>query len=135
MLIMTRDHIQKLGLSLRPIRQNLLKFDQDRGILRFWYQGDEPYFDVFFDLQHQELIWFQLTLRGKCLTWHKDQGIETGFTEEGNINPERYPASKLIKPEAQLDHSFVDLAHEILLTRSTEHPFNLALQIFQDDNY
>lgn len=131
MLTMTRDHIQKLGASLRPIRQNLLKFDEHQGILRFWYQGEEPYFDVFFDIQDQELIWFQLTFRGKCLTWHQDQGLETGFTEEVNVAPERYPASKLIKPEARLDREFVDLVHDILLTRSTEYPFDLALKIFE----
>ncbi|MDJ1174937.1 hypothetical protein [Roseofilum capinflatum] len=129
---MTRDHIQKLGASLRPIRQNLLKFDEEQGILRFWYQGEEPYFDVFFDIQDRELIWFQLTLRGKCLTWHHHQGLETGFTEEINITPERYPSSKLIRPQASLDQAFVDLAYEILLTRSPEYPFDLALQIFED---
>lgn len=134
MLTMTRDRIQKLGASLRPIRQNLLKFDEDRGLLRFWYQGEEPYFDVFFDIQDRELIWFQFTLRGKCLTWHQDQGLETGFTEEININPERYPSSKLIRPQARLDQPFVDLAYEILLTRATEYPFDLALTIFQDNN-
>jgi len=130
---MTRDYIQKLGASLRPIRQNLLKVDEDQGILRFWYQGEEPYFDVFFDIQNQELIWFQLTLRGKCLTWHKDQGLETGFTEEINVAPERYPSSKLIKPQGTLDRAFADLVYEILLTRSTEYPFDLAIKIFTDN--
>ncbi len=131
MLTLTNDRIQKLGASLRPIRQNLLRFDEPNGILRMWYQGEEPYFDIFFDFQDQTLVWFQFTLRGQCLTWHKDQGIQTGFTNEVQVNPERYPASKLIKTHAQLDQAFIGLTRSILATRSEEYPFDQALEILE----
>ena len=42
------NEIVALGASLRPISPGLLKPGRMEGSVRVWYQGGEPYFDVFF---------------------------------------------------------------------------------------
>ncbi|MDJ1185298.1 hypothetical protein [Roseofilum casamattae] len=127
---MTHEDIQKLGASLRPIRQNGLASGDRDSIRRFWYQGDEPYFDVFFDFQGRDLVWFQFTFRGKSFTWYQNQGIETGFTNETQVMPDYYPSSKLIATHTEVDEKFMRLVRDILHTREDEYPFDRALQLF-----
>lgn len=126
---MNHNEIQALGASLRRINQKLLKTDQTNKIVRVWYQGDEPYFDIFFDLKDDEVVWFQFTLRSQSLTWEKGKpGFKTGLTHENQIEGTNYPASKLIETQRQVDREFVELAYAILKTRADEDPFAQILQ-------
>lgn len=127
------NEIKDLGFSLRQIDQKLLKSGKDSSIKRIWYQGDESYFDMFFDIQNNEIAWFQFTLRGKALLWDKNNpSFETGTT--GETEPDDvayYPASKLIKPDSKLDLAFIELVRSILQTRAGEPNFEKALALFE----
>jgi hypothetical protein len=129
---MDRTEIIALGASLRQIDQNLLK--RCSNIQRIWYQGEEAYFDVFFELQNSELVWFQFTLRGKALFWDKQHSIvQTGLTNEfGTDNISYYPGSKLIKTDRKPDLEFVKLVKEILQTKAREPFFDRVLAILAE---
>lgn len=130
--IMDREEIAALGASLRPIDQNLLK--KDASIKRLWYQGEESYFDVFFEVQNNEIIWFQFTLRGKVLVWDQENPVmQTGKTNElGTGDLGYYAGSKLVKLDRKTDQSFIILAHSILQTRAGEDIFDRVLKLFKD---
>lgn len=127
---MDQDEIIALGSSLRPIDQRLLKKNQS--IERIWYQGEEPYFDVFFELENNELIWFQFTLRGKVLLWDQhNPTLQTGKTNELVQNDvSYYAASKIIRTDIKADLDFVELVRAILKTRAGETIFDRTLAIF-----
>ncbi len=130
---MDLNEIKDLGFSLRQIDQTLLKSGKDSSIKRIWYQGDESYFDMFFDIQNNQIVWFQFTLRGKVLLWDKDKLVlytgTTGETDPDDVN--YYPASKLIKIDSKLDLAFVELVRSILQTRSAEPNFEKALALLE----
>lgn len=130
---MNQDQINALGASLRPIDQSLLKVGKDNSIKRIWYQGEESYFDIFFELQHNEIVWFQFTLRGKTLSWdQKNSQFQTGMTNE--LKPDEvnfYPASKLIQSDRKQDIEFIEIVRAILETRIGEPIFDRALQLFE----
>lgn len=129
---MNRDEIVALGASLRQVSKKLMKSHQDSAIARLWYQGGEPYFDVFFEVKEDQIIWFQFTLRGQSLTWsQKHPQLETGLTHEKDMEGSRYAASKIIKTDHALDGNFISLAREILETRSQEFPFTQALSLLE----
>ncbi|MCD8486310.1 MAG: hypothetical protein LRZ84_06075 [Desertifilum sp.] len=131
---MNTDEIQTLGASLRRISQKLLKKDSASQIFRVWYQGGEPYFDIFFDLHGEDILWFQFTLRGQSITWEKNKpGLETGFTHENQIEAAKYPASKLIETENRADCQFIQLACAILQTRTDEAPFVKAIALLEKE--
>jgi hypothetical protein len=130
--IIHKEEIASLGASLRQINPKLLKNSSVSGKSRLWYQGDEPYFDVIFELENDELIWFQFTLRSKSLSWdRKKKLLQTGLTDEFKINDVSfYPASKTIEQDAENDCKFVALVKSILETRSQEKIFATALVLF-----
>lgn len=131
---MNQDQINALGASLRPIDQSLLKSGKDNSVKRIWYQGEESYFDIFFELQHNEIVWFQFTLRGKTLSWDKKNAqFQTGTTNELKRDEVTfYPASKLIKSDCQQDIEFIGIARAILESRAGEPIFERALQLFEN---
>ena len=133
--LLDNNEILALGKSLRQIEQKLLKQDKNQGILRIWFQGLEPYFDVFFELKNDEIIWFQFTLRGKSLSWeNKLQTCQTGTTNElRSDDVSFYAASKIIENDDMNDYEFMNLVKSILQTRSEELIFAKALALF--DNY
>ncbi|HEY9706580.1 MAG TPA: hypothetical protein V6D48_00075, partial [Oculatellaceae cyanobacterium] len=49
--LMDQYEIATLGASLRQIDQRLLTPAKEEGATRVWYQGGEPYFDVFVELR------------------------------------------------------------------------------------
>jgi hypothetical protein len=110
---LTPDDIQALGTSLRPVTQHLKPG-------RVWYYGDEPYFDIFFDLQDGDVHWFQFTLRGRSLTWQRSSNImHTGNTNELAMTPALSPpSSKLIHDDLGMDHGFYRLVTAILTSRA-----------------
>lgn len=124
---MDQDEITALGASLRRIDQNILT------PRRVWYQGGEPYFDLFVELRDEEIEWFQFTLRGKSLSWNKS-GWQTGITNEGSVNDITfYSASKLIKSDSQPDCTFIELVHSVLKSRADEHIIDKVLALFDQE--
>lgn len=118
---------QALGNSLRQVRQSLKPG-------RVWYYGQETYFDLLFDLDEQAISWFQLTLRGRSLTWsRRSNNIRTGYTNELDLTPAlEYPASKTIQDQQHADPEFVEFVKRILSTRPNESLFCQMLSILDD---
>lgn len=131
--ILNHHEIASLGTSLRKIEQKLLKQKHTEGKQKVWFQGEEPYFDVFLELEHDEIVWFQLTLRGKSVSWdRKKQQLQTGMTNELSIyDASFYAASKTIENDINTDNEFINLVKSILATRSEEAIFAKALELFK----
>lgn len=131
--VMNRDKITALGDSLRWIDQTLLSPPKEEGAVRAWYQGGEPYFDVFVDLRDDQIEWFQFTFRGKSLSWHKKRDrLQTGVTNELAVDDVTYfPASKVIQNDTVPDAEFIELAHSILQIRAGEEIFDKILKLFE----
>ncbi len=101
---------ENLAQQLRPIRAK----DPEK----LWFHGKEPYFDVFFDLQGEEITWFQFTLRGCALTW-TPTSLAAGFTNEMAPSRSETPASHFIEPVHQA-RALADIVAELL--ESATHP-------------
>lgn len=129
---MKAGEIIQLGNSLRRIDQNLLALDSDVGGIRVWYQGGEPYFDVFVELVNDQITWFQFTLRGQSLSWYeKSDRWETGKTNERQLDDlNYYPASKTLESDRYLKGDFIQVVHAILQTRAGDPIFDKLLAIF-----
>lgn len=132
---MAQDEIAALGASLRKIDQKLLT-PAKNGTIRVWYQGGEPYFDVFAELRQQKIEWFQFTLRGQSISWNsRVSGWKTGITNECRGDDITfYSASKLIESDKQPDLAFVQLVCSILETRAGEELFDQMLALFHRRN-
>jgi hypothetical protein len=130
--ILTENEITSLGASLRAIAPKLLKQRSQEGEIKIWFQGGEPYFDLFFELNNHEITWFQFTLRGKSLSWSiNKQILKTGITNELNIDDVSfYAASKTVKNDHESDKEFINLVKSILQTRPEEEIFVKALGLF-----
>ncbi|MDY6785309.1 MAG: hypothetical protein SW833_22635 [Cyanobacteriota bacterium] len=137
---MDSSEITQLGASLREIDRALLTNESKRGDVRLWYQGGEPYFDLFVELEEEEVIWFQLTLRGRVLSWKKSafrdlkspfSGWHTGRTNELQTDDVAfYSASKTIEHDRQLDRDFAQLVRAIMETRAGDPIFDRILSLF-----
>lgn len=132
---MAQHEIAALGASLRKIDQKLLTPAKE-GTTRVWYQGGEPYFDVFADLSQGQIQWFQFTLRGQSISWNaRVSGWKTGITNEYKGDDITfYSASKLIESDNQPDLAFIELVCSILSTRAGEDIFDQILALFQTRN-
>ncbi len=114
------EDIQALASSLRQIDPSWTQHNRAEGVNRIWYQGQEFYFDLMFEMQGETISWFQFTLRGRVLSWKASSNrVETGETEETDNPPvvSYYPASKGIRSGAQVDRVLLDLAKKILHNR------------------
>jgi hypothetical protein len=122
------EEIQKLGASLRLINPRTLKPG------RIWYYGGETYFDVFFELWEGDIHWFQITLRGRSLTWNaRDRLIQTGITNEMVVpDVSYYPASKTIEDDRQPDQGFINVVKAILQSRSDQPLFQTMLHLLDE---
>jgi hypothetical protein len=134
--LMDKDQIAALGASLRQIDQKLLTPGKEEGITRVWYQGGEPYFDVFVELRQGKIQWFQFTLRGKSISWNPEQsGWQSGTTNELRADDITfYPASKVIENDKHPDWEFIQLVRSILETRAGEDIFDQILALFDTEN-
>ena len=132
-MLMEQDEIAALGASLRKIDQKLLTPAKDEGVIRVWYQGGEPYFDVFVELRQGKIEWFQFTLRGRSISWNPQTfGWQTGTTNELRTDDVAfYAASKLIESHKQADPHFFELVRSILKTRAGEEIFDQMLTLFE----
>lgn len=130
--VLSRNEIESLGASLHKIEQKLLKKPSQDGRERIWYQGEEPYFDVFFELQDSEIVWFQFTLRAKSVSWDsKRRELQTGVTNELKVDDVSfYAATKTIEADEKMDNLFIELVKSILQTRTDEEIFTKALSLF-----
>jgi hypothetical protein len=132
-IVLNQNEIADLGASLRKIESKFLKPGHQKDINRIWFQGEEPYFDIFFELQNDEILWFQFTLRGKTLSWHRKRpGWQTGTTNELSFDDVSfYAASKTIENDMQPNRQFINLVQLILQTRVAEPIFAQALALFE----
>lgn len=123
--------IKGLANSLREIEPKFVKQPTQDGRRRVWYQGEEPYFDIFFELENEAIAWFQFTLRGKSASWDKRrQTWQTGVTNELKLDDVSfYAASKTIEASEQVDEEFLALMKSILLTRDHEPIFAQVLEL------
>lgn len=130
--LIAENEIAALGASLRQIDQRLLNSAREEGLIRVWYQGGEPYFDLFVELLHGKIQWFQFTLRGKSISWSQQIcNWQTGMTNELRSDDITfYPASKFIESDQRIDLEFVELAQKILQTRAGEEIFDKMLALF-----
>ena len=130
--LMDQNQIATLGASLRQIDQRLLTPAKEEGTTRVWYQGGEPYFDVFVELRKGKIEWFQFTWRGKSLSWNREiAGWQTGMTNEMRSDDiVFYPASKLIESDQQPNWQFIELARAVLQTRAGDEIFDKMLALF-----
>jgi len=131
-IILSKHEIVSLGASLRAIEPKLLKQSEEEGTHKIWFQGGEPYFDIFLELKNDQIIWFQFTLRGKSLSWDSNIAIlQTGITNELNIDDVSfYAASKTVKNDNKSDLEFVNLVKSILQTREEEEIFCKIIELF-----
>lgn len=145
---MEQAEIEQLGVSLRRIDRKLISHPAEGERIRVWYQGGEPYFDLFVELREQQIEWFQLTLRGRSLSWQQQRDgsadlavrdgetgqslWQTGVTNELQANDLHfYAASKTIQSDRQVNQTFLELAHAILKTRAGETLFDCILTLFK----
>lgn len=132
---MQSSEINALGQSLRRIDRALLNNKRTtKASERIWYQGGEPYFDVFVEQSPQlQLVWFQITLRGRSISWHhQGDRWQTGHTNELRLDDlSMYPASKVIESDHGLDRQFFEIAEAILQCRAGEAIFDQILTVFQ----
>ncbi|NER80015.1 MAG: hypothetical protein F6K42_10610 [Leptolyngbya sp. SIO1D8] len=118
------SEIATLGASLRQINPNLMKSGGEAPEKqRLWYQGNEPYFDVTVEKTNNAITWFQITLRGKVVSWRYPQAqVQTGETDELDVPAEvaYYAASKTIRDGASINWSLVKSIQAILAHRSDD---------------
>ncbi|WP_008310566.1 hypothetical protein [Leptolyngbya sp. PCC 6406] len=112
--------IQTLGKSLSCINPELMKGDATGASERLWYQGNEPYFDIIVERSQDEITWFQITLRGRVLSWRSGQDyLQTGETDELDVSAEaaNYAASKTIRDGSETNWPLVKTVQAIVATR------------------
>ncbi len=112
--------IQTLGKSLSCINPELMKGDATGVSERLWYQGNEPYFDIIVERSQEEITWFQITLRGRVLSWRSGQDyLQTGETDELDVSAEaaNYAASKTIRDGSETNWPLVKTVQAIVATR------------------
>ena len=112
--------IASLSASLRAINPNLMKSAEGTpDKRRVWYQGNEPYFDVTIETLEKEITWFQVTLRGKVISWRPPDHLQTGETDELDVPPEvaYYAASKTIRDGEKINWALVKSIQAIMAQR------------------
>lgn len=113
--------INTLGNSLCFIDPTLMKGgDAVAHSDRIWYQGGEPYFDIIIEKDDTTITWFQITLRGRVLSWQHDHNqVQTGETDELDSPAivAYYSASKTIRDGAVIDWALVETLAEIVAVR------------------
>jgi hypothetical protein len=112
--------IQTLGASLNCINPGLMKGGEAEGHQRLWYQGNEPYFDIIVERSGEDITWFQITLRGRVVSWRSGQPyLQTGETDELDVPVEaaNYAASKTIRDGSDVNWPLVKTVQGIVAAR------------------
>lgn len=128
--------IAALGASLQRIDGSLMKStNAPTGKKRIWYQGvSEAYFDVMAETSQDKLIWFQITFRGKYVSWQAQSAhIRTGETDElqSSLGASYYAASKTMQDSATINWPLVDLMRAILAHRPEDSTLSAMGDILQ----
>jgi len=124
-----RERAEVLGRALRRVRDDIQKQDGAGRSKRVWFQGSEPYLDVLFEVSDGALLWFQVTLRGRAVTWDARGGVVTGHTGELSAEGPLAPASKTVEADAHGDRAVVEAIFRILAARGGEEPFAAAAAV------
>lgn len=109
--------IQTLGESLSCINPDLMKGGSGGENERLWYQGSEPYFDILVERDGTDITWFQITLRGRVVSWRSGQTyVQTGETDELDVPMEaaNYAASKTIRDGSEVNWPLVKTVQGIV---------------------
>lgn len=108
----TKDEVVKLASQLRFIESPSVTKD---GVVKSWYQGGEPYFDLFIDyIPPNNIQWIEFTIRGLYVEWNiVGNKIKTGVTNEYERG-ELQPASKLLTAHEKADKDLIELTILIL---------------------
>lgn len=123
-IITDQEKIRELAESLYWIRT------KEPG--RFWFQGKDVYFDVFFKVENEEIIWFQFTWEGNVVSWDKNEpALKTGSTNEMNYGDRLYPSSKTVIFDPRPNQDLLQFVQAIVKICSIEQPiFAKALKFF-----
>lgn len=119
--------ISELAGSLEKISQKQLKHQ----VVRHWFQGGEPYFDLFVNMLGEKLVWFQFTYRGRSICWsEQDPVLRTGVTTDYAMNDVSfYSATKTVRLDEEIDQDFLGFSKAIFSARRAESPFGLILNV------
>ncbi|MGA9377921.1 MAG: hypothetical protein WBV73_04035, partial [Phormidium sp.] len=92
----------------------------------------DVYFDVFFKVENEQIVWFQFTWQGTVVSWDKNEpGLKTGVTNEMNYSDRPYPASKTVKFDLCPNQELIQFVQAIVQICSIEQPiFAKALKFF-----
>ena len=123
----TSAQLSELAGSLERISQKKLKHD----VVRHWFQGGEPYFDLFFNMLGDRLVWFQFTFRSRSICWNEQAPIlRTGVTTDYAMNDVSfYSATKTVHLDEEINEDFLAFSKGIFAARKTEPPFGEILKI------
>lgn len=124
---LTNAQLADLAGSLERISQKKLKND----VLRHWFQGSEPYFDLFVNTRENHLLWFQFTFRGNSICWsEQDPVLRTGVTTDYAMNDVSfYSATKTVNLDEEVNRGFLAFTRSIIGARKTEAPFGEILKV------
>jgi len=127
--LVSQEEIIRLAATLRAVNPAFLRKSPGRS--RRWYQGGEAYFEIFADLDDDgRLCWFQLTFRGRSLTWDQRRDrLVTGRTDELDSRPVHHPASPLLALTDDLDDPLVDFARRLLECRPDDEVLGQAREV------
>lgn len=121
--LITVDEARTLAATLRRIAPEYVRQDASREGERRWYRGDEAYFDVYLDVLDGTPVWFQLTVRGLCVTWSAAEGTVTAKTNELAVSESPFPQSKTLEEDRTRNEQTVAIARAILDARRDEPYF------------
>ncbi|MGC4115901.1 MAG: hypothetical protein QM765_15175 [Myxococcales bacterium] len=127
-----RPKAEELGRGLRRVRDSIQKQESgaEDGAKKVWFQGTEPYLDAIFEIGAAGLRWFQVTVRGRSLTWDAQKGfLVTGHTGELAVDGPLAPASKTISADVEGDRAVVQAIAWMFAARRDEAPFDSALSV------
>lgn len=117
--------------KIRELAESLCRI-QTKEPGRYWFQGKDAYFDVFFKVENEEIVWFQFTWQGNIVSWDKSElGLKTGSTNEMDFSDRPYAGSKTVKFDLRPNQELVKFVEAIVKICSIEQPiFAQALKLF-----
>jgi hypothetical protein len=126
--------IKALGQSLNRINPELMKGGGGNAQDRLWYQGSEPYFDIIVERDGETVTWFQITLRGRVVSWRSGQEyLQTGETDEldAPVEAANYAASKTIRDGSEVNWPLVQTVQGIVAMRPEDPVLQQIHQLIQ----
>ncbi|MEO1172410.1 MAG: hypothetical protein AAFX94_10205, partial [Myxococcota bacterium] len=123
------DEVAELAYSLRLVHPRFVR-RRPAGWRRYWYRGQESYFDVFIDVDEEDrdqVRWFQFSYRGRFVTWDGSKdAVSTGLTNEFSAEQMAFSSSKLLTLHSEGDGGFIGLVLDVLQHRLDSPPLVAA---------